>query len=200
MGVDKVTLPFGTGTLLERIHAVCQQTCGDVVIAVGEYGAETRAFPAAFRTIQDPGRGPLPAIAEALHRAPTGTFLFVTACDTPLLQPAVVESLFGHAANHRGAVPLIQGRSQPTCAVYAAALANEVADLVGKGERRANALAHLPGVVSVPEDSLRNADPDLRSFRGCNTIEEYLALLELAGEPVPHEFLRTAGVRVPPES
>jgi molybdenum cofactor guanylyltransferase len=176
MGADKATLPFGTVTLLERVASICGERC-DEVLVVARMGQEL-ATP--WRIIRDSGEGPLGAIAAGL-RAAGGDAVFVTACDTPLLQPALIDLLFERAALQRGAMAQTNGRVVATCAVYSRSLADEVDALLRVGERRAAALADLSGVVIVGEAVLRSADPQLVSLRGCNTPEEYAAVLELAG-------------------
>jgi molybdenum cofactor guanylyltransferase len=195
MSVEKATLPFGNRTFFQCVFEVCERTCNDVLVAVGAGGLEDalQRLPFEFNSVGDPGEGPLVAIAAHLQRF---EYVFVTACDTPMLQPALVELLFRCAEGNRGAVPFVGGRPQATCAVYSGDLWEDATVLVHSGERRVSALFGQPGVVCVEETDLRAADPDLRSFRGCNTPEEYLALLEFAGQPIPYEFLDEAGVQV----
>ena len=200
MGVDKATLPFGNQTLLERIYSVCASVCDEVVVAAPDAGGAGLQIPHDAVRLKDPGEGPLVAIAQGLNRAGTQGQVFVTGCDTPLLQASVVGLLFERALGHKGAIAEFRGRRQPLCAVYSGELAADVVDLVNRGERKALAPAKLPGVVTVFQDELHMVDHDLRSFRGCNTIEEYLGLLRFAGLPFPYEFLQAAGVRVPGQS
>lgn len=190
MGQNKANLPFGTETLLARIYRVCSSVCEQVMVATGSAGPNELPIPDGAVRVNDPGEGPLVALARALGVSGPGAFVFVTGCDTPLLQPGVIQLLFERVSGHRGAVACFEGRRQPLCAVYSSELREEVSSLVEQGERRAIVPANLPGVVDVHEDELRAVDPDLRSFRGCNTPAEYVELLEFVGEPVPHEFLK----------
>lgn len=200
MGVDKATLPFGNQTLLERIYSVCASVCDEVVVAAPDFGGTGLEIPHDAIRLNDPGEGPLVAISHGLRRAGTQERVFVTGCDTPLLRTSLVALLFERAMGHKGAIAEFQGRRQPLCAVYSGELAADVVELVNRGERKALAPAKLPGIVTVFEDELQRVDHDLRSFRGCNTIEEYLGLLRFAGYPIPYEFLQSAGVRVPGQS
>lgn len=191
MGVDKATLPFGDETMLERVHRICASVCTDVIIAAG---AESRALPNVTQAF-DEGRGPLDGILAGLRLVPSGSTAFVTGCDSPLLQPHLIDLLFEKAAAGPGAVPLADGHIHPTCAVYSPALVPEIEALLEAGERRAMAIAKLPGVVMVNETELRVADLELLSLRGCNTVDEYAALLRLAGLSGDPEILSATDER-----
>ena len=191
MGVDKTALPFGDETMLERIHGICAGLCTEVVIAGG---TESPALPNVTHAV-DQGRGPLDGILAGLQHVRPGSFALVTGCDAPLLQSNLIDLLFEKAATGRGAVPAASGHLHPTCAVYSPSLAPEIEAQLRAGERRAVAITRLPGVVIIPESKLRAADPDLLSLRGCNTMEEYAALLLLAGLPVDEDLFHAADER-----
>lgn len=199
MGTDKAMLPFGGRTLLECVYDICSSVCDEVLIAVGNSRTPNSDVPPGARVSVDPGEGPLIPIADALEQVGGNGLLFVTACDTPLLMPGVLELLFHRAAQHRGAVAIVGERYQPLSAVYSGEIAGEVRQQIAAGERKAIAPARLAGVVSVTEAELRAVDPDLRSFRGCNTLREYVDLLEFAGQPVPPEIARAAQAAALPD-
>ena len=198
MGVNKATLPFGDESFIQCTVRACREVCADVVVAVGPEGSpeDLRSLPMDVRVLRDPGVGPLGAIATGLSDAGPDALLFVTACDTPLLDQRLIQFLFAQAEGNRGAVPMLAGRPQATCAVYASGLSADAEAFVQEGDLRASRLAGLPGVLQLSEDDLRKADPELWSFRGCNTVEEYVALLESAGQPIPYGFLRAAGLHL----
>lgn len=191
MGMEKATMPFGSETMFARIARFCGESFSEVVVAAGS----TPPSWLEGRYVLDQGRGPLDGILAGLHRVSPERFCFVTACDTPLLQTAFVDLLFERAKDVRGAVPTANGHIFATCAVYSPALAPEIEGLLASGERRAAAIAGLPGVVMMQEDEMRAADPELLSLRGCNTLDEYEELLRIAGFPGPVEFLRRARVQ-----
>jgi molybdenum cofactor guanylyltransferase len=177
MGLDKASLPFGGETMLERVVRVCQAACNKVVIVGGQQPPE---LPNVAHALDD-GRGPLDGILAGLRRITPGGFAFATGCDSPLLQPGLIDLLFEKAASQRGVVPAANGHLHPTCAVYSPSLVPDIEALLQAGERRAVAITRLPGVMLVEEPDLRVADPELLSLRGCNTPEEYASLLQLAG-------------------
>lgn len=181
MGADKATLPFGAVTLLETTAAACAALCDEVVVAA----RADQQLPGPWRLVHDSGDGPLGGIAAGLRACSHPTVL-VTACDTPLLQPALAALLFERAAGRAAAICEAGGHLTATLGVYDRSLYTAIEGLLSAGERRADRIAGLPGVVVVAEGDLRLADPELLSLRGCNTPDEYVSLLEAAGLSVTH--------------
>jgi molybdopterin-guanine dinucleotide biosynthesis protein A len=182
MGLDKAALPFGASSLLDRVLGLVQPYTADIVLAA----AADQVVPAGFQVVRDsaPDAGPLPALLGALDVVSTD-FVFVIACDTPLLQPTVIPLLASLCAGWDGAVPVVQDRRVATCAVYRVAALREAGAEFGNPRHRS--LQHYLGVLrirEVPPEVLRTADPDLLSFVPCNTPEEYARALRIAGVSV----------------
>jgi len=199
MGQDKASLPFGPETLVERVVRLVTPLVSDMVLAA----APGQAMPPGVRVIRDSGAGvgPLPALLDALD-AVDADYVFVVACDTPLLQPGLVTLLHdlcaeaarsdmsaigsGEApgtgpASWDAAVPLVEGRRVATCAVYRTAALREARAGFGDPRHRSlQAYLELLRIREVGVETLRTADPELLSFTPCNTVEEYAAALRLA--------------------
>jgi molybdopterin-guanine dinucleotide biosynthesis protein A len=179
MGVDKAALRFGPETMLERVLRLVTEVSDTIVLAA----AADQRVPEACRVTRDPAddEGPLPGLLRAAALLTTEQ-VFVVACDTPLLQPSVVTLLSGLAQEWDGAVPVIEGRRVPTCAVYRrAALLGGRQDFGDPRRRSLQSYVSRLRIRDVGEETLRTADPDLRSFVPCNTPREYRAALRLAG-------------------
>ena len=74
--------------------------------------------------------------------------------------------------DHKAAIPEIDGRLEPLCAVYSfQALASLQESLHGGELALQRAVASLDHVC-VPEISLRAIDPELRSFENLNTLQD----------------------------
>ena len=181
MGRPKASLPFGPETLLGRVLRACGEACGETVV-VAAPGQDLPALPAGTRVVRDgrPGQGPLEGLAAGLA-AVTAPAAFCTSCDVPFLRPALVGRLFDALGDAAAAQGVVDGFAQPLLAVYRSSLAGKAADLVRSGRRRVIYLVEGESVALVPETALREADPDLASFRNCNTPEEYAAALRDAG-------------------
>jgi molybdopterin-guanine dinucleotide biosynthesis protein A len=180
MGRDKAALPFGPETLLERVVRVVQASVDEVWLVAREGQAipESLKLPVA----RDPaeGLGPLAGVVAGV-RAMEAERAFVVSCDSPLLAPELVNRLFELSIGHDAAIPFIDGYYVPTTAVYAKAVLAPAQQLLDRGELRPRLLVEEDGVRVVQENELTSADPELRSFRDCDTPDDYHRLLEVAG-------------------
>ncbi len=179
MGRSKATLPFGSETLLERVLRLVAPQVDDIVLAAGP----GQQVPAGWDVVRDSGEGlgPVPALIGALSHV-RHTAAFVVACDTPLLQPAIITTLFELSAGWDACVPVVDGVEMTTCAVYRpeAVLAASRTGGTSRPTSLRGVLAQLR-VRAVDADAIRLPDPDLLSFTPCNTPDEYRRALRLAG-------------------
>jgi molybdopterin-guanine dinucleotide biosynthesis protein A len=179
MGRSKASLPFGGETLLERVLRIVAPQVDDVILAA----APAQSVPAGFGVVRDPGegRGPLPALLRALPHV-RHDCAFVVACDTPLLQPAIIAMLVRLSEGWEACVPLLEGVMMTTCAVYRPEAVLAAARREGDPfPSSLHGLVQKLRVRMVPPQQLREADPELLSFKPCNTPEEYRQALRLAG-------------------
>lgn len=181
MGRPKALLPFGGETLLARVLRACAAACGELVV-VAAREQELPGLPPGATVVRDevPRSGPLEGLAVGLAaaRAPAA---FCTPCDVPFLRPALVERLFDALGGAAAAQAEVDGFPQPLLAVYRTSLAGKAARLVREDRRRVIFLVEGERVVRLPAGEVRAADPDLASFRNCNTPGEYDAALRDAG-------------------
>ena len=179
MGRPKASLPFGNETLLERVVRLIAPHVDDIVLAAGP----GQQVPAGLDVVRDAGEGlgPVPALIGALSHV-RHTAAFVVACDTPLLQPAIIATLVELSAGWDACVPVVDGVEMTTCAVY-----RPDAVLAAARNGGASPPSSLRGVLAqlrvrtVDTGVLRRLDPDLLSFTPCNSPSEYRRALELAG-------------------
>ncbi len=134
-----------------------------------------------------PDQGPLPAIVDGLASLPSQvTAALAIACDSPLLEPALVETLFQSLTTDCDAVVPIDGELlHPLLAVYRSRVADMLRKELDAGthslQRAIRAASFTP--LFLPVEQLRSVDPELRSFLSCNTWDEYKAALELTTRP-----------------
>ena len=188
MGRDKSQLLFGEETLLQRVlrrvAAGLQKVCDDPrIVVVAAADQVLGPLPAGVQTVVDsaPCEGPLRGLEAGLS-ALSGTVdcVFLTACDAPFLEPAVIELLLRRLQGRRGLMVSERstGRLHPLCAVYVPRLLADVRQLLASGERRMRALAELTDVAQLEIDELRAVDADLSSLQNLNEPQDYLAALE----------------------
>lgn len=193
MGRPKALLPFGGETLIERVVRRMAEVSSEVIVVCGPH-LSLPPLPVGTRVVEDeePLQGPVAGILYGL-RAAASEVSFVCGCDHPLLVPAVARMLVERAADGPGAVATWEGRSQPLVAAYGRRVADVAAALLARGERRARSLVEHAGLVSVPAEDLRAADPAGTSFFDVDTPEAYAeALRRLGGS--------TRGRAAPPRS
>jgi len=178
MGRDKAGLPFGDETLASRVARLVGQVVGDVVLVA----REGQVLPVGLEAVRDPaeGLGPLAGIAVGLE-AVRGERAFVAACDMPLLRPTVVRRLLDLSEGYEAVVPLIDGFAMTTCAVYSRTTAALAAALVAERRLRPLFLVERVRTRYVGGEHFTDIDPDLESFRDCNTPERYAEALDRAG-------------------
>ncbi len=181
MGRAKALLPFGPETLLQRVVRICGEACGEIVVVAAKE-QELPPLPASVVVARDERskQGPLEGIARGLA-AIRADAAFVTPCDVPFLRTSLVAGLFEALGGAAIAQAVADGFPQPLLAVYRRNLAKRAAELMAADRRRVIFLAHGVEVVALPEAAVRRLDPDLASYRNCNTPADYAAALRDAG-------------------
>jgi molybdopterin-guanine dinucleotide biosynthesis protein A len=161
-GVDKALIEVGGRTMLDRVLMAAAPHCDELVV-VGP--ARQTSVPGTRFTMEDePGGGPVPAVAAGLAEVPDATEVAVLAVDLPLLGTDHVRTLFTGledegviavaAADHRG-------KANPLLAVYRAGpLRAAVADL-GPGVPADRMIPLATVVVNLGEAGTLNVNqPD----------------------------------------
>ncbi len=108
-------------------------------------------------------------------RAIGSQYVFVAPCDTPFIEPGVIQLLFQRALGNDGAVVMIDsGMLEPLCAVYRRETALRAAQKAIQSRRTSmlDVLAQFTKIVRVHSEELRKVDPQLLTFRNINTNED----------------------------
>ncbi len=175
MGRDKATLPLGGSALgrlaIEALAAVADPVAlvaptghpANRLLAAG-VGAAPPGRPLRLLAVADPGRGPLAALAAALHALPA-EHLLVVAGDHPGLRVELLRQLVTMRAEASALACRRGGRVEPLVALYRRepALAAAEARLAGRDHSLRGLLADL-GARLLDESEWRPFDPDGRSF------------------------------------
>ncbi len=197
MGREKASLPFHGETLLARVVRIVAPLVDEVLVVARDGQVLPTDLPAPIRVVRDetPGAGPLAGIAAGLAAARRG-LVFATACDAPLLEPALVRLLFERAASADAAVAVAGGFPNPLLAVYRTSVLPHAQALLAAGLRRPVFLFDRVRTDVVGEGDVRTVDPDLRSFHDCDTPDAYDEALRLAVPRIPVEPLDAPRVTV----
>jgi molybdopterin-guanine dinucleotide biosynthesis protein A len=178
LGRDKAAEVLAGVSLLQRVVWRVEGLVGRIVVV----RARGQTLPlvqssTSLVEVDDlyPDSGPLGGIITGLANLDTGA-AFVTACDMPLVQPALVSALLGRSKGDRAVVPIAGGRRQPLCAVYARACAPVLERRLRSGDLRLlDALADLD-VLEVQPETWRAFDPRGLSFLNINDESDLRAV------------------------
>ena len=99
--------------------------------------------------------------------------VFICACDTPFIKPALIRTLL--EARQEGidlVVPQTADGLEPLCAVYTRNCLPSIENRLKRGDYRIRRFFDRVRVKHVSEKRLRPADPDLLSFKNVNTPED----------------------------
>jgi molybdopterin-guanine dinucleotide biosynthesis protein A len=141
MGSDKACLLLEEGPLGERI-AKRLATRAQPVTVLG------RQPIAGFEFLQDSTdySGPLSALSRF---TPTCEYVFIASCDLVRFEAEIVDELLVRVGTKDAALPVLNGREQPLCALYRSSALGELRQLVVAQETRMMAWISRLGVVRI---------------------------------------------------
>lgn len=170
MGRPKALLPVGGTTLIEWTVGRLRSRFAETLVAA----ATKEQVPAALRAItvldERPGAGPLAGI-EAGLRSCGPDAVFAIACDLPGVDAGLAEDLLARLPGHQAVVPEVNGRLQPTAAIYHRSALSAIASALDGGERAAMTVLERLSFQVV-------ARTDARTFTNMNSPEDYRAFLD----------------------
>jgi len=177
MGRPKALLPFDDEPLIahivRRLGRVFAET---VVVAAPEQ--ELPLLPVVLVRDQVAYRGPVSGIYHGL-KAATKDVCFVTSCDAPFLNLALISHLLSQIADWDVVAPFWQERFQPLHAVYRTKVAPLLKDQLERGELRPIFLYDKVRTRKIHEDEIRRLDPEGFSLLNINSPADYDAALQL---------------------
>jgi len=177
MGRPKALLPFAGEPLIAHVVRSLKAMFAEaVVVAAPEQ--ELPELPAVLVRDEVAYQGPVSGIYHGL-RASTKEVCFVTSCDAPFLNPALIAHLLSQIYDYDVVVPYWHERFQPLHAVYRASVAPLLKNQLERGELRPILLYNKVRTRNIPDDEIRSHDPEGLSFLNMNSPEDYDAALEL---------------------
>ncbi len=131
MGTDKSQMTLGGQRVLDRIFNTLEKVVPRVFVNCN-YTVE----PYPCIKDQHPGNGPLGGIHAVLDAADEG-YVTISACDTPFIDPQIIEAIKQHITPYTDAViPVYGGRVQPLSGIYHQSLAPLCEELISREERK----------------------------------------------------------------
>lgn len=189
MGGDKPGALLLGKPLLQWVIDAMQEVASPLILAVApgqELPPLTSRVPLFVAEDLLPHRGPLSGVYTGLSYT-NADHVLVAPCDAPLLRPALLRLLIHRRNGVDAVVPVAMGEPQPSVALYARSCLPALIEALNASDRSLRAFLSRITVDLVPQDLVREADPDLASFRNANTREalaEIEALLRRSA-PVP---------------
>jgi molybdopterin-guanine dinucleotide biosynthesis protein A len=189
MGRDKATLPFGPELMLQRIVRMMNDVVDlnkmVVVAAQNQALPELPEHVLIARDIHE-YRGPLQGLATGLGALESrADAVYATACDVPLLVPALVDRMFEMLGDYEIAVPFDGEYHHPLAAVYRPDVLAHVQRLLDAERMRPRFLFDEVRTREVPVEELRIIDPQLSTLENLNYEQDYFAALATAGFAPP---------------
>lgn len=181
-GSDKAAFAVAGKPLVRWVAERLARWCGEVIV-VRAPGSEPWPFvlPAGIRLVFDPvlHLGPLAGLAQALEEA-RNEWVLAAACDSPLLQDAVIARLCELREGADAVAGELDGRVQPFPALYRREPAlRAFRTALAAGERSVRGALRNVRLRLLPEAELRQLDPALLTYRNANTPDAAAALEEL---------------------
>ena len=131
-----------------------------------------------------PGQGPLGGIYTGLLFA-QGETVFVTACDMPFVQPALIRRMVQLAGDYDVVVPQKKEGLEPLHAIYSPRCLAHTKKMLDRGELQVISFFPAVKVFRISSDEIGQLDPQGLSFFNINTPEDMRRageLLEKYGE------------------
>ena len=177
LGRPKALLPFdGEPLIIHIVRHLKRVFAETVVVAAPEQ--ELPLLPVALVRDQVAYQGPVSGIYRGL-KAATKEVCFVTSCDAPFLDLALISHLLSEISDCDVVVPFWQERFQPLHAVYRRSVAPLLHEQLERGELRPIFLYDKVRTRKVHEDEIRTLDPEGMSFLNMNSPADYDSALQL---------------------
>jgi molybdopterin-guanine dinucleotide biosynthesis protein A len=179
-GRNKALEVFQGESLIERQLRKVQALFPEVFIITNEPRDYLHLEVTLLRDVI-PGLGPLGGIYTALLFA-QGKSVFVTACDMPFLQPAVVQHMVQLSKNNDVVVPEKEEGLEPLHAIYSARCLPHIRKMLDLGRFQVISFFSAVKVCRLSQKELLELDPRGLSFFNINTPDDMERARELLEE------------------
>lgn len=176
MGRAKALLPFDGEPLIAHIVRRLGRAFAETVV-VAAPDQELPTLPVALVRDDVAYQGPVSGIYHGI-RAATKDVCFVTSCDAPFLNLALVSHLLSQISDFDVVVPFWQERFQPLHAVYRRSVVPLLREQLERSDLRPISLYPKVRTREIYEDEVRRFDPEGLSFLNMNTPQDYEAAVE----------------------
>jgi molybdopterin-guanine dinucleotide biosynthesis protein A len=183
-GSPKALAPWGTDTMIEAVVRQVRSVCRTTIVVGRHLRALQFLKRPGVQLVRDRFRAqhPLGGLSTGLEAAST-PWVFLVACDTPLLQPQLLRALWKWRGAALAVVARAEGRLQPLGALYHQNCAAAVKSAIHSKNLSLQALLSAVNARELPPRALDTADPQGLSFRDADTPLALWALRSLVLPP-----------------
>jgi len=168
MGSDKASVVLAGKSLLEHVLAQLEPLFSDMLISVREQRPDI-AYPQIVDKTEH--RGPMVGIKAALEQVNTD-WMFVIACDMPLVSTALLRHLAGLRYAHDAVVPFAFDRPQPLFGFYNKSCLPMMNMKMQQGQRSMIRLLDSLDTCLLSEQQVQAIDPEMKSLLSLDTLED----------------------------
>jgi molybdopterin-guanine dinucleotide biosynthesis protein A len=177
-GKNKAFLSVGGQTILDRLQTAFQGLFDELLLVTRD-PLEYLSWESEIVTDLLPTRSSLTGIHSALFHIST-SHAFITACDTPFLKAELIGVLLKELEPKWDVImPVTEQGNQPLCAIYSRRCIEPIEYQLKDGDPKISNFFPKIRVKEIPEERLREADPDLISFFNINTPQDLRAAEEM---------------------
>jgi len=168
MGVDKASVVLSGKSLLEHVLAQLEPLFSDMLISVREQRPDI-GYPQVVDGSES--RGPMVGIKAALEVVKTD-WVFVIACDMPLISTGLIQYLAGLRSEFDAVVPFAFDRPQPLFGFYNKTCLPSMEARMKQGQRSMIRLLDDLDTYLLSEQQVKDIDPELKSLRSLDTMKD----------------------------
>jgi len=178
----KALLEIGGRTIIERLLGVYRPIFSEVIIAARE-PEDFVAYDLPVALDRFEARSSLTGIHAGLDEM-KASHGFFAACDTPFLQPGLVERLLAEVTPDMDVIIPVKedGYREPLCAIYSKRCIEFIAAQLEREDFKIIQFFEHVKVKEVPVARLKEGDPDFLSFFNVNRPEELAEAQQLASK------------------
>ena len=171
-GKNKAFIHFGNRRVIDNIYDVFRSVFDEIILVTNQ-PLSYLEWNVNIVTDIYPVRSSLTGIQAGLFYART-PFIFVTACDTPFLKKEMVEMIVSHIDPGTAVViPETEKGTEQLCAAYSKTCLSMMERQIKEKKFQIKKIFEKIRVKKIPENRLRQADPELVSFFNINTEADY---------------------------
>ncbi|MFT6923778.1 MAG: molybdopterin-guanine dinucleotide biosynthesis protein A [Crocinitomicaceae bacterium] len=167
MGVDKGLVHLSGKPMIQYIIDTLEQLKLPIQIVSNSSEYKSFGHPVFEDLISD--KGPIGGIYTALNHSDSEMNLIIS-CDTPFVNPALIESLIAECKNQNVTISEYEGWQHPLIGIYSKRGIKTFQSQIEKDELKLSKANELLNAKAVPMDNIKGITA--RTFDNINTIEE----------------------------